>query len=109
MKPFEYLKLLIKPNSGNSSKSFGLVISAIVGGFAGLCVCFVLLYDVIVDGIIDTNLEDLGWFLICSAAYMFGGGLNKSLTDTFGDKKKTKNIEQNTPADENEENQIDRF
>lgn len=87
MKPIDYLKTLIKSDTGNSSKSFGLVLSAIIGGLIGLCVCIVLLYDVFEDGRVETDLEDLGWFLMCSAVYMFGGGLNKTISETLGNKK----------------------
>lgn len=103
---FNYLKLLIKPNSGNSSKSFGLVISAIVGGLSGLSVCAVLLYDVFVDGIINTDLNELGWFLMCSAAYMFGGGLNKSIVDTFSNKTKKNETAENSTAEKKDEGEI---
>ena len=83
-----YLKKLIRNNTGESSKSFGLVLSAIVGGLIGLTVCTVLIVDVVKDGKVETDLSELGWFLMCSAAYMFGGGLNKTLSETIGKRKR---------------------
>lgn len=84
---WKYLGSLIKSGTGNSSKAFGLVLSALVGGFAGLCVCLVLLWDVIQDGQVGTDLEGLGWFLMCDGVFMFGGGLNKTLSETIGEKE----------------------
>ena len=84
----DYLKKLIRNNTGESSKSFGLVLSAIVGGLIGLTVCTVLIVDVVKDGKVETDLSELGWFLMCSAAYMFGGGLNKTLSETIGKRKR---------------------
>ena len=83
-----YLKKVIRNNTGESSKSFGLVLSAIVGGLIGLTVCTVLIIDVVRDGKVETDLSELGWFLMCSAAYMFGGGLNKTLSETIGQRKR---------------------
>ncbi len=84
---WKYLGSLVKSGTGNSSKSFGLVLSTIVGAFAALCVCFVLLWDVFSDGQVGTDLEGLGWFLLCDGVFMFGGGLNKTISETIGEKE----------------------
>lgn len=84
-----YFKSLATPNSGNSSKAFALLLSAIIGGLMGLSICFVLIYDIILDGKIDTNLNDLGWFLLCTGGYSFGAGAGKIITDSIITKKKT--------------------
>lgn len=84
-----YFKSLATPNSGNSSKAFALLLSAIIGGLMGLSICFVLIYDIILDGKIDTNLNDLGWFLLCTGGYSFGAGAGKIITDSITTKKKT--------------------
>ena len=81
-----YLKSLIKANSLDSSKSFALVLSSIVGALLGLCVCFCLVYDVCTNGYIKTNLDSLGIFILCTGGFMAGGGLNKAL----GDRKENK-------------------
>lgn len=76
-----YLKSLIKANSLDSSKSFALVLSSIVGALLGLCVCFCLVYDVCTNGYIKTNLDSLGIFILCTGGFMAGGGINKALSE----------------------------
>lgn len=83
-----YMKSLATTGSGNSSKSFALLLSAIVGALMGLCICFILIYDVAVDGVINTDLDKLGWFLLCTGAYSFGAGAGKIITDSLGTKTK---------------------
>lgn len=81
MKVFEYIKSLIKADTLDSSKSFALVLSVIVGALIGLCVCFCLVWDVCSNGHITTDLDALGIFLLCVGAYMAGGGLNKTIAE----------------------------
>lgn len=97
-KTISYLESLIQPDSGNSSKSFGLVLSVLIGGLIGICVCVALMYDVFSDGAVDTNLEGLGWFLLCSGAYMLGGGLNKTIVDAVS-KRRSDNLNSQPEAD----------
>ena len=78
---FKFIKSLVRNNTGNSSKSFGLVISAIVGAFMGLAVTICLIWDVSIDGMVNTNLGDLGIFVLCVGAYTFGSGANKMLSE----------------------------
>lgn len=92
MKAIEYIKSLIKANTLDSSKSFALVISVIVGALIGLCVCFCLIWDVCKNGYVRTDLDSLGIFLLCAGGFMAGGGLNKVVSERI--KKKTEqNIE----------------
>lgn len=81
MRITEYLKSLIRANSYDSSKSFALVLSVLVGALIGLCVCFCLVWDVCSNGHLETDLEGLGIFLLCVGAYMAGGGVNKALSE----------------------------
>ena len=81
-----YLKRLIRNNTGDSAKSFGLVLSTIIGALIGICICFVLIYDVAVDGVISTDLDKLGWFLMADSVYIFGGGINKVLAERYENK-----------------------
>lgn len=81
MKIAEYLKSLIKENSLDSSKSFALVLSCIVGALIGLCVCFCLIYDVCANGYLKTDLDSLGLFVLCVGGFMAGGGINKALSE----------------------------
>ena len=82
----EYLKSLIKANSLDSSKSFALVLSSIVGALVGFSVCFCLIWDVCTNGYLKTDLDALGLFMLCIGGFMAGGGINKALSER---KKKT--------------------
>lgn len=81
MRITEYLKSLIRANSFDSSKSFALVLSVLVGALIGLCVCFCLVWDVCSNGHLETDLEGLGVFLLCVGTYMAVGGVNKALSE----------------------------
>lgn len=89
----EYLKSLIKANSLDSSKSFALVLSSIVGGLIGFCVCFCLIWDVCTNGYLKTDLDALGLFMLCIGGFMAGGGINKALSER---KKKIDNTTNNS-------------
>lgn len=91
MKVIEYIKSLIKANTLDSSKSFALVLSVLVGALIGLCVCFCLIYDVCSNGYLKTDLDSLGIFLLCAGGFMAGGGLNKALSERI--KTRKNNIE----------------
>lgn len=92
MKVIEYIKSLIKANTLDSSKSFALVLSVLVGALIGLCVCFCLIWDVCSNGYIKTDLDSLGIFLLCAGGFMAGGGLNKAVAEHIKTRK-TNNIE----------------
>ena len=92
MKVIEYIKSLIKANTLDSSKSFALVLSVLVGALIGLCVCFCLIWDVCSNGYLKTNLDSLGIFLLCAGGFMAGGGLNKAVSERIKTRK-TNNIE----------------
>lgn len=68
---------LISINKPESSKSFTLVISAIVSAIVGLCICFILIWDVTHNGYIKTNMEDMGIFMLCMGGYLAGGSVSK--------------------------------
>lgn len=89
----EYLKSLIKANSLDSSKSFALVLSSIVGALIGFCVCFCLVWDVCTNGYLKTDLDALGLFMLCIGGFMAGGGINKALSER---KKKIDNTTNNS-------------
>lgn len=89
----EYLKSLIKANSLDSSKSFALVLSSIVGALIGFCVCFCLVWDVCINGYLKTDLDALGLFMLCIGGFMAGGGINKALSER---KKKIDNTTNNS-------------
>lgn len=87
MKVIEYIKSLIKANTLDSSKSFALVLSVLVGALIGLCVCFCLIWDVCSNGYIKTDLDSLGIFLLCAGGFMAGGGLNKAVSERIKTRK----------------------
>lgn len=89
MKIAEYLKSLIRVNTLDSSKSFALVLSSIVGALIGLCVCFCLIWDVCVNGSLKTDLDALGLFVLCVGGFMAGGGINKALSERKNRDKST--------------------
>ena len=92
MKVIEYIKSLIKANTLDSSKSFALVLSVLVGALIGLCVCFCLIWDVCSNGYLKTDLDSLGIFLLCAGGFMAGGGVNKAISERIKTRK-TNNIE----------------
>ena len=76
------IKESIDDKSSMSSGSITLLLSAIIGAIIGLCVCFVLIYDVTYDGKVDTDLLDLGIFLMSSGGYILGSGMPKTIVDS---------------------------
>ena len=78
-----YLKSLIQKGTPDNAKSFALVVSVIVGFFIGICICFILVYDVVTNGYLKTDLTDLGFFLLCVSGYVAGSGINEALSDRY--------------------------
>lgn len=93
MKIAEYLKSLIKADTLDSSKSFALVLSSLVGALIGLCVCFCLIWDVCTNGYLKTELDALGVFMLCIGGFMAGGGINKALSEKRNNRDKPINKE----------------
>lgn len=81
MKMFEYLKSLIQADTLNSSKSYALVLSVSIGALCGIVTCFCLIWDVVTNGYIKTDLDSLGIFFLCVGGYMAGGGINKAVSE----------------------------
>ena len=71
----------IDDKSSMSTSSITLLVSALMGVVIGFVICFVLVYDVTYDGKVDTNLTDLGIFLLSSGAYILGSGVPKAYID----------------------------
>ena len=78
----KYLGSLIKNDTGNSSKSFALVMSTLVSFITSLTICVILIYDVYCNGFIKTDLEALGIFIIC----VYSGNAASGVPKIFGDK-----------------------
>jgi hypothetical protein len=79
---FKNLKDSIDDKSSMSVNSIAVLASAVIGSLVGLVVCFVLVYDVISNGFVKTNLFDLGLFLMSSGAYILGSGMPKAIVDS---------------------------
>ena len=85
MKAMEYLKSLIKAGTLDSSKSFALVLSVLVGALVGF-----LVWDVCTNGHLQTDLDGLGIFLLCAGGFMAGGAIPKSLSEHKNKKNESK-------------------
>jgi len=85
---FDYIKSLIKDGSGDSSKSFALVLSAIVGAFIALTIGVVLIIDAAKDGMVSTDMTELGFLLISDGIFMVGGATSKTIIDRMEFKNK---------------------
>lgn len=81
----KFWRSLISINKPESSRSFTLVVSAFVAFLLGVAVAFVLIWDVITNGYIKTNLEDLGIFMVSIGGFLAGGSVSK----VFAGKKST--------------------
>lgn len=63
--------------SENSTKLLALLISAVTGGFlVAVIIPFILIWDVVTNGYIMTDLLELGVFLLCVGGFIFGAGAN---------------------------------
>ena len=74
---FRYLGSLVRNDTGNSSKSFALVMSTIMSFIITLLVGGILLYDVYCNGYIRTDLESLAIFMICVYSGVPASGIPK--------------------------------
>lgn len=77
------MRSLIDNRSSLSSKSFALLISTITGGLIVICICYALVYDVMTNGYIKTDLADLGIFLLFVGMYIAGSGIPKTIAGRF--------------------------
>ena len=78
---FRNIKTSIDDKSSMSVNNITVLASAVMGVLIGLVICFVLVFDVTYDGKVDTNLTDLGIFLLCGGGYIMGSGLPKAYVD----------------------------
>lgn len=76
------IKASIDDKSSMSTNSITLLASALMGIIIGFVICFVLIYDVTFDGKVDTNLTDLGIFLLCGGGYILSSGAPKAFVDS---------------------------
>ena len=95
---WSYFKKLGDVNNPNSSKSFALLVSTITGGILAVAICFILIFDVLTNGYVKTDLADLGIFLLCVGGYIAGSGVTKALSDRHMPGRPPR--ENNLPEDE---------
>ena len=79
---FRNVKTSIDDQSTINVNNISLLVSSIIGFLLGLVMCFVLVYDVITNGYIKTDLTDAGIFLLCSGGYIAGSGIPKTIVDS---------------------------
>ena len=63
---FRNVKTSIDDQSSINVNNISLLVSSLIGFLLGLVMCFVLVYDVVTNGYIKTDLTDAGIFLLCS-------------------------------------------
>lgn len=80
---FEFVKQLLDVTKPGSSKSFALLVSAITGGLVCVCIMYCLIWDVVTNGYIKTNLYELGIFILCVGGYVAGSGVTKTVVDSM--------------------------
>lgn len=82
-----FFKDLIRNNSGVSSKSFFLVTVTAIGLFLLLIVAFILIWDVVKNGQVCTDLSGLSLFVGSITSLFTAAGLTKCI----GEKHEYKN------------------
>lgn len=77
-----YLGTFPRVFSENSTKLLALLLSAIAGFLlAAFVIPFVLIYDVVTNGFIKTNLSQLGMLVLCIGGLIAGAGFNVKVPD----------------------------
>ena len=79
---FRNIKAAIDDKSSMSVNSISVLASAFMTLLIGLSACFVIIYDVMYDGKVDTDMSDLAWFVVASSTCILGSGLPKAYTDS---------------------------
>ena len=75
------IKNSIDDKSSMSVNSITLLVSALMGVIIGIVICFVLVYDVTYDGKLDSDVNDLAFFLLASGGYIASSGIPKAYVD----------------------------
>ena len=75
------IKASIDDKSSMSVNSITLLASAIMGIIIGLVICFVLVFDVMTNGYVRSDVDKLAWLLISSGGYIASSGIPKAYVD----------------------------
>lgn len=81
------IKESINDKSTFNVDAIALLTSAFVGLIVGVTVCFVMIYDVLYDGMLSSDVSELSWMLIASGIYITGSGIPKTIVDSKIKKK----------------------
>lgn len=73
----KFLRSLININSADSSRSFTLVVSSFISILIGVIICFAIVWDVIHNDYIKTDMENVGIFMLCLGGYVAGSSVSK--------------------------------
>lgn len=104
MKFINYLKSLSETNSGQSSKAFAVLASTLISFITGLVLCLAISYDVYVDGVVDSSLEDMGILMLCMGGFVGGSSISK----IFGEQAESRaNNRRHTHIHDNNSNYSD--
>lgn len=81
-KIIQYLGSFPKVMSENSTKLFALLLSAIAGFFlTAVVIPFCLIWDVMTNGSIQTNLTEMGVLVLSCGGLIAGAGFNIKVPD----------------------------
>lgn len=81
---FNYMRSVIKSGSMDSSKTFALIAATLASTFLVICIGFCLCWDVISNGVIDTDTETLSWIIIALSTFMGGSAIPKVFGEKYG-------------------------
>lgn len=91
MNPFKYFSLLVKSNSGVSSKSFFLVVITLIGLFLLVIPGVALLIEVICNHTIATDLNGLAAYIGAVAGVFASAGITKAWSEKYENKRNKDN------------------
>lgn len=78
---FKYLRSLIKTGTGDSSKSFFLVVVTLIGAYLLFVMSGVVIYDCLMDGQVDTPLGGVAEIIAAITALLGSAGACKVYAD----------------------------
>lgn len=81
---FKYFQKLIKIGTGDSSKSFFLVVVTVMGAYLLFVLSGVLIYDCAQDGAVDTSLGGIAEVIAAITALLGSAGACKVFSDVRG-------------------------
>lgn len=74
-----------------------MVVSILIGALMGVGILFCIIWDVVKNGYVKSDLESMGVFLLCVGGYMVGGSVSKIVSERA--KKKGFDFEEDRKED----------